>query len=139
MAEVILYEDIFKTLRHIINQITGLDVHVGRLPTVRPARFVHLTPSGGEDNSPVHGQRFFVLDVWGSKPAGDRESYEMSELIRANLKALAGVHDGFTIYQTRPVGAIVWMPDDESNQPRYRQNWAISYRGTVVESAIKTN
>ena len=130
MAEVILYEDIFKTLRHIINQITGLDVHVGRL---------HLTPSGGEDNSPVHGQRAFVLDVWGSKPAGDREAYEMSELIRANLKALAGVHDGFTIYRTRPVGAIVWMPDDESNQPRYRQNWAISYRGTVVESAIKTN
>lgn len=100
------------------------------VPKERPKRFVQLTPSGGSDISVVHDRALMMVDSWGPSIL---EAQELAQLVRAHLGAILNDRvNGVLIYRARPIGGIVYVPDPESDTPRYRQNWEFVTRGEPI-------
>lgn len=130
MGNLIVYDDIHVVLKRYLEHNLSIPVHIARVPNPRHQKFILITPSGGSTQSVIHATKNFILDVWVEDD--EREAYRLAELAQAYLTALQGVHYGFTIYRTAPIGGIVWLPDAEADIPRFRQNWGISIRGQQI-------
>ena len=130
-TEVIQYGDIYASLRSLLTTHLNVPVRVARIPNPRPDKFIVLTPSGGDDLSVTHASRSMILDVWAER---ESEAYALAEKASAYLRATKNnVSDEVLIYSVSPLGGIVWMPDPDADVPRFRQNWQVICRGTVVE------
>nr|DAN36789.1 MAG TPA: hypothetical protein [Caudoviricetes sp.] len=72
-----------------------------------------------------------ILDVWAKQ---EREACAVAEKASAYLRATKNnVSEEVLIYSLHPLGGIVWMPDPDADVPRFRQNWQVICRGTVVD------
>lgn len=130
-AEVIQYGDVYSRIRNILTTHLNAPVYVARVPNPRPDKFIVITPSGGDDKSVTHASRSMILDVWAER---EREAYALAEKASAWLRATKNnVSEEVLIYSLHPLGGIVWMPDPDADVPRFRQNWQVICRGTVVD------
>lgn len=130
--EVIQYGDVYSRIRSILTTHLNVPVHVARIPNPRPDQFIVITPSGGDEKSVTHASRSMILDVWAAR---ESEAYALAEKAGAYLRATKNnVSDEVLIYSVSPLGGIVWMPDPDADVPRFRQNWQVVCRGTVVDT-----
>lgn len=130
MAEILRYGNHLSALQDAIKTALAVRVAVIRVPDPRPAKFVLLEPSGGNDESIVHGWRSVVVDSWG---ASESEAFDLALGVEAHLKALRNERlKGVLIYKARPSGGIVWMPDPDAKVPRFRQNYEILTRSEAI-------
>lgn len=122
----ILYANPVLPVKALIEATVGVPVHV-QVPKTRPSKFVMVELAGGSDASPVHERAALIVDSWGPSVA---EAQDLAQLVRSHLRAIRNdVLGGVLVYQARPAGGVVWMPDLDSNTPRFRQNWTLSVRG----------
>lgn len=130
MAEVLRYGNHLSAIQNTINTALGVRVAVISVPKPRPEKFVLIEPSGGNDESIVHGWRSVIVDSWG---ASESEAFDLALNVEAHLKALRNERlKGALIYKARPSGGIVWMPDPDAKVPRFRQNYEILTRSEAI-------
>lgn len=107
------------------------DLHVGStIPTDRPATFVVVTLTGGSLRDRVVDQAVVTVDSWAAThPA----ALDLAQWCRALMMATAGrVLDGHQIYRVDEFAGPALLPDDVSDQPRYRASYQLSVRCTVI-------
>ena len=128
--EILRYGNHLSAIQEALKTALGVPVAVIRVPNPRPTTFVLLEPSGGSDNSIVHGGRSVIVDSWG---VSESEAFDLALDVEAHLKALQNERlKGVLIYKARPLGGIVWMPDPDAKVPRFRQNYEILTRSEAV-------
>ena len=128
--QVVLYGNLTAAVIAYLRPVLGGVLAYPSIPNPRPSRFVQLTPSGGNDLSVVHDRALMMVDSWGSTLV---EAQDLAQLVRAHLTAIRGdqVRD-VLIHSAKPIGGVVFVPDPESDTPRYRQNFQFVTRGNVL-------
>lgn len=107
------------------------DLHVGStIPTDRPTTFVVATLTGGNLRDRVVDQAVVTVDSWA---ATNSAAHDLAQWCRALVIATAGrVLDGHQIYRVDEFAGPALLPDDVSDQPRYRASYQLSVRCTVT-------
>lgn len=107
------------------------DLMVGsRVPEDRPSQFVRVRRTGGLRRTLVNDRPRIDFQCWART---EEEAETLMSRVRAYTLAMAGTRGTTTVYRVREVGGPQWMPDNESNQPRYGFAVEFSTRGTELE------
>lgn len=130
VGEVILFGNVTAAVKKHLDGVLGGTKAYANVPNPRPDQFVLLTASGGSDLSIVHDRALLMVDSWG-KSAGTAS--DLAQLARAHLKAIRNQRIGdVLIYSAQPIGGLVYIPDPDSNVPRFRQNFQFTTRGHAI-------
>lgn len=102
-------------------------VHVGsQVPTTRPTSFVRVTRVGGVRRSLVADEATLTVESWAST---EQAAHDLNQLCRAYLYAMPG--DGF-VYRITEIGGPAFLPDPDSDQPRFSFTAAVVTRGDAA-------
>lgn len=132
MREVVRFGPTPATVRRYLSgALPGVAVHAGAVPNPRPGQLVMLESAGGGDLSVAHDNQLLIVDSWG---ASNGQAYDLAQDVRAYLSALSNYRSptGQLIYAASPSGGVVWMPDPDSDSPRYRQIFRFVTRGRAI-------
>lgn len=98
-----------------------------QVPATRPDAFAVVSRVGGPRHSRFRDQPQIVIDSWGT--SGGNEPIDVAQRCRAILHAAVGQSwGGSVIGKVTELGGPGWLPDPESNQPRYSQQFTVTLR-----------
>lgn len=101
----------------------------GDVPRPRPTQFTTVRDTGGHRRDLVTDEAQLTIDSWAPNKTA---AHDLAQRNRALFHALRSkVVDGTTVYRTGELGRPVRLPDDESDQERYRHTVTIALRGTA--------
>lgn len=131
MVEVIAFRDAEAFTRSFLKaqlSARGDTVAVGtKIPATRPDRFIRLSRVGGGardlvTDSPRILVECFALDTVAAS--------DLAKVARALLLAAARLSDGVT--KATDGGDVAFLPDPDTNQPRYQFVVQLDLRGTAI-------
>lgn len=87
------------------------------IPNPRPDRLVKVTRTGGVRASVGHELAQVTIECWDvNGPA----AADLARLVRGHISALHVVDDDIVAAFAREIGGPVFLPDPQTNLPRYR-------------------
>jgi hypothetical protein len=108
---------------------TGVPVR-SRVPSTRPAQFVLVFRTGGPRVGVVTDAAQLTIEAWA---ANDADAHDLAQACRAILGSLEGaVVGGVTVIKVIPFGGPGYLPDPQSDQPRYSWSESVVVRGAAA-------
>lgn len=131
MAEpLIAFEDAEEVaVKHLMAVLTGVHVSTD-VPSPRPAQLVTVLRAGGTRRSLIADSPILIFQAWASnKP----DAFDLVKLARAHVHAMPGsfVNDVW-VYRVDEVAGPGYMPDPDTNTPRYQFTVQMHLRGTQL-------
>jgi hypothetical protein len=125
---VVFPDATFVVVSHLAD---ALDVPVlSRVPTSRPAAFVVIRRVGGVRRNEVTDEPMLVVECWA---ASDEAAADLAAAARAHVDTMVGqVVENVAVYDVTDVSGPQYLPDSESNQPRYSFTFTAAMRGATL-------
>ena len=100
-----------------------------KVPTVRPATFVVVRRVGGVRRNEVTDEPMVTVECWASK---DADAADLAALARAYVDGMAGeTIEGTAVYRVTDIAGPAYLPDPESDMPRYTFTFQAAMRGVT--------
>lgn len=101
------------------------------VPANRPARFVTVERTGGPRRNLVVDGAQITIDAWGRDRA---EAHDLAQAARAIVNALEGTTtvDELTVYGVDEFSGPAFLPDPDTDQPRFRWTTSVNTRGAAA-------
>lgn len=101
-----------------------------RIPNPRPSRFVRVYRTGGPLANIVTDSAQITVEAWA---ASDVDAHDLAQAARAIVNSLeATVTGGVTVYGVNEFSGPGYLPDPESEQPRYTWSASVNVRGAAA-------
>jgi hypothetical protein len=101
-----------------------------KVPNPRPTRFVRVLRTGGPRVNIVTDSAQITVEAWA---ASDHDAHDLAQAARAVLNSLEGtVTSGATVYGINEFSGPAYLPDPESEQPRYTWSASVNVRGAAA-------
>lgn len=99
-----------------------------KVPTTRPASFVVVRRVGGVRRNEVTDEPMLTVECWAST---DEAAADLAALAFAHIDDMPGqTIEGTPVYRITDVSGPQYLPDPESQQPRYSFTFIAAMRGT---------
>jgi hypothetical protein len=116
-------------VQHLLTVLT--DVHVSTdVPSTRPSQFVTVERAGGVRRNLISDSAVLIIQAWAdNKP----DAYDLVKLVRAHVHAMPGAFvDGVWVYRVDEIAGPGYVPDPDTNTPRYQFTVQLHLRGTQL-------
>jgi hypothetical protein len=110
-------------------QLTGVTI-VGRVPRIYPDRLVVIKRGGGVFDWPVTDTPMVEVEVWDLT---ETAAYQLAASVRARIHSLqGGALNGVAIYRVDEFGGPAWLPDPNTDKPRWVFTLSIRHRENLA-------
>lgn len=126
-AEVIVFPDPVDTATSAVGQIAGTTLAVpivGRVPEVRPKRFIRILSAGGSRETLVSRRQTLLIEGWAQT---ETDAMRLCEIATAALLAVEG-----DVFGGIEIASPALLPDPTSTQERATATVEVRVRGTVL-------
>lgn len=101
-----------------------------RVPNPRLAEMVVVRRTGGVRLNLVADDAVLTVEAWA---ASDEAAHDLAQEARGYLHAMRGeVIEGVTVYRIADVGGPAFLPDPDSDVPRYTFSVSAAMRGSAL-------
>lgn len=130
MTELITFPDVELLMVQHLDAVLNDAYVCTDVPDPRPAVIVTIQRVGGIRRNLVTDTALMSIQAWAPNKAG---SYDLLKLVRAHIHAMPGNQiSGSWIYKVVEVGGPIFLPDPESEAPRYQFTVQVWTRGTKI-------
>lgn len=131
MAEVIVFPDAAQHVANYLRPFLAVPT-VAKVPNPRPTTFVTVQRVGGNDRNLVVDSATLDVQCWAG---ADYIAHDLAQTSWAYLRAAEGGYvDGVFCYRCDTIGGPAYLPDPDSQQPRYVLAVSLSFRGVPLAS-----
>lgn len=130
----VLFPDAVATVLTALTDATGETGHA-KIPTGRTLAdtFLLVRRVGGTHHDRVVDDASLTIEAWAPT---DTEAHDLCQMARAYLHDLVGtVVDGVRIYQVSEFAGPAWLPDPDSEHPRYTMTAQVQTRGVELSGS----
>lgn len=126
MTEPVEFPDAERIVIDYLDTVLGAPVSL-TVPNPRPDEFVTVQRVGGPRLNVVADNATLAIEAWADSPTAAKTVLAVA---RAHLNALGGqTVGGVPIYRVTEVGGPSYLPDPDSEQPRYALTIQVAMRG----------
>lgn len=130
MTELIVFADAEAlTVQHLKAALTTAHIS-SDVPAPLPDPLVTIQRVGGPRQNLVTDGAVLIIQAWSKDKA---TAHDLCMLARAHIHAMPGTTVGSTwVYKVTEVGGPGYLPDPDTNTPRYQFTVQLRTRGTAV-------
>lgn len=130
MNEVITFPDAEAlTVQYLLTVGTGAHIS-SDVPDPRPDLLVTVLRAGGTRRNLISDSPMLIVQAWASTKGA---AHDLCQLVRAHIHAMAGTKvNGVWAYKVTEVGGPAYLPDPDTNTPRYQITVQLHLRGTAI-------
>lgn len=130
MTELIVFDDAeAMAVQYLIPLLT--DAHISSdVPDPIPDQLVTVQRVGGTTQNLVTDAPLLIFQSWAkNKP----DAYDLCKLVRAHVNAMPGTTvNGIWVYKVTEAGGPAYLPDPDTNTPRYQFTAQVRLRGISI-------
>lgn len=125
-VEALIHEYLTPTLATLGASVPVVTV----LPKTLPSRFVQVMLDGGSRRNHVTDSAVITIRSWGSNKVDSRA---LAGLAYAGLLAWP-TESSSPVRRTVSIGGPAWLPDPETNRPRYQATVSLDLRPDIISA-----
>jgi hypothetical protein len=130
VADPIAFPDAERLVIDYLTPLVGVPVSL-TVPNPRPAAFVTVQRVGGARLNLVADDPTLAIEAWAASPTAAKAVLGVA---RAHLLAMGRqAVDGVPVYRVAELGGPAYLPDPDSDQPRYTLTVQVALRGVAME------